>query len=156
MRVKHRNVTKYALTFDSSFNSMKLRLGVTYEKVTLGNVTMSHRTREARRMPCVSLPLNYDRSAARSTRELVHSLQMYCKLLCFEPATANVNEVWSNAAEAERCMHATLCRGARGVDGPRFTMFVVIRNPRQIVSENVNSFLLISNEADAVRGIWNV
>ncbi|GBP70437.1 hypothetical protein EVAR_41582_1 [Eumeta japonica] len=42
-----------------------LRLGVTYEKgVTLGNVTMSHRTREARRMPCVSLPLNYDRSAA--------------------------------------------------------------------------------------------
>ncbi|GBP27487.1 hypothetical protein EVAR_14308_1 [Eumeta japonica] len=54
----------------------RLRLGVTYEKsVTLGNVTMSHRTREARRMPCVSLPLNYDRSAARSTRELVHSLQ---------------------------------------------------------------------------------
>ncbi|GBP64168.1 AT-rich interactive domain-containing protein 5B [Eumeta japonica] len=60
-----------------------LRLGVTYENVTLGNVTMSHRTREARRMPCVSLPLNYDRSAARSTRELVHSLQMYCKLLSF-------------------------------------------------------------------------
>ncbi|GBP66840.1 hypothetical protein EVAR_98792_1, partial [Eumeta japonica] len=49
------------------------------KNVTLGNVTMSHRTR-ARRMPCVSLPLNYDRSAARSTRELVHSLQMYCKL----------------------------------------------------------------------------
>ncbi|GBP93486.1 hypothetical protein EVAR_32913_1 [Eumeta japonica] len=49
------------------------------KNVTLGNVTMSHRTREAR-MPCVSLPLNYDRSAARSTRELVHSLQMYCKL----------------------------------------------------------------------------
>ncbi|GBP79730.1 hypothetical protein EVAR_49429_1 [Eumeta japonica] len=44
---------------------------------------MSHRTREARRMPCVSLPLNYDRSAAR-TRELVHSLQMYCKLLTDE------------------------------------------------------------------------
>ncbi|GBP17120.1 hypothetical protein EVAR_17247_1 [Eumeta japonica] len=35
------------------------------KSVTLGNVTMSHRTREARRMPC-SLPLNYDRSAARS------------------------------------------------------------------------------------------
>ncbi|GBP23183.1 hypothetical protein EVAR_82347_1 [Eumeta japonica] len=49
------------------------------KSVTLGNVTMSHRTREARRMPCVSLPLNYDRSAARA-RELVHSLQMYCKL----------------------------------------------------------------------------
>ncbi|GBP72393.1 hypothetical protein EVAR_88349_1 [Eumeta japonica] len=32
----------------------RLRLGVTYESVTLGNVTMSHRTREARRMPCVS------------------------------------------------------------------------------------------------------
>ncbi|GBP90118.1 hypothetical protein EVAR_87222_1 [Eumeta japonica] len=43
-----------------------LRLGVTLKSVTLGNVTMSHRTREARRMPCVSLPLNYDRSAARS------------------------------------------------------------------------------------------
>ncbi|GBP92457.1 hypothetical protein EVAR_99633_1 [Eumeta japonica] len=44
------------------------RLGCGWESlmknVTLGNVTMSHRTREARRMPCVSLPLNYDRSAA--------------------------------------------------------------------------------------------
>ncbi|GBP79273.1 hypothetical protein EVAR_98775_1 [Eumeta japonica] len=45
-----------------------LRLGVTLKSVTLGNVTMSHRTREARRMPCVSLPLNYDRSAARAAR----------------------------------------------------------------------------------------
>ncbi|GBP76697.1 hypothetical protein EVAR_55781_1 [Eumeta japonica] len=33
-----------------------LRLGVTLKSVTLGNVTMSHRTREARRMPCVSPP----------------------------------------------------------------------------------------------------
>ncbi|GBO98425.1 hypothetical protein EVAR_67978_1 [Eumeta japonica] len=39
------------------------------KNVTLGNVTMSHRTREARRMPCVSLPLNYDRSAARAALE---------------------------------------------------------------------------------------
>ncbi|GBP47878.1 hypothetical protein EVAR_33594_1 [Eumeta japonica] len=46
-----------------------LRLGVTLKSVTLGNVTMSHRTREARRMPCVSLPLNYDRSAARAALE---------------------------------------------------------------------------------------
>ncbi|GBP87111.1 hypothetical protein EVAR_59768_1 [Eumeta japonica] len=36
-------------------HAFSLRLGVTYENVTLGNVTMSHRTREARRMPCVSL-----------------------------------------------------------------------------------------------------
>ncbi|GBP91038.1 hypothetical protein EVAR_42577_1 [Eumeta japonica] len=35
------------------------------KSVTLGNVTMSHRTREARRI-CASLPLNYDRSAARA------------------------------------------------------------------------------------------
>ncbi|GBP32103.1 hypothetical protein EVAR_80869_1 [Eumeta japonica] len=28
--------------------------GSHFESVTLGNVTMSHRTREARRMPCVS------------------------------------------------------------------------------------------------------
>ncbi|GBP69501.1 hypothetical protein EVAR_43749_1 [Eumeta japonica] len=45
-----------------------LRLGVTLKSVTLGNVTMSHRTREVPK-PCVSLPLNYDRSAARSTRD---------------------------------------------------------------------------------------
>ncbi|GBP01889.1 Lipase member H [Eumeta japonica] len=38
------------------------------KNVTLGNVTMSHRTRERPARPCVSLPLNYDRSAARSTR----------------------------------------------------------------------------------------
>ncbi|GBP56954.1 hypothetical protein EVAR_79090_1 [Eumeta japonica] len=46
---------------------MQLRCGweSLMKSVTLGNVTMSHRTREARRMPCVSLPLNYDRSAAR-------------------------------------------------------------------------------------------
>ncbi|GBP40737.1 hypothetical protein EVAR_26400_1 [Eumeta japonica] len=42
---------------------------------------MSHRTRERPAECLASLPLNYDRSAARSTRELVHSLQMYCKLL---------------------------------------------------------------------------
>ncbi|GBP18724.1 hypothetical protein EVAR_8551_1 [Eumeta japonica] len=40
-----------------------LRLGVTLKSVTLGNVTMSHRTREGRCL--ASLPLNYDRSAAR-------------------------------------------------------------------------------------------
>ncbi|GBP35102.1 hypothetical protein EVAR_28300_1 [Eumeta japonica] len=55
--------------------------GVTLKSVTLGNVTMSHRTRERPAECLASLPLNYDRSAARSTRELVHSLQMYCKLL---------------------------------------------------------------------------
>ncbi|GBP68063.1 hypothetical protein EVAR_45348_1 [Eumeta japonica] len=33
---------------DDGFDGMRLRLGVTYEKgVTLGNVTMSHRTRES-------------------------------------------------------------------------------------------------------------
>ncbi|GBP80948.1 hypothetical protein EVAR_56586_1 [Eumeta japonica] len=42
---------------------------------------MSHRTRERPAECLASLSLNYDRSAARSTRELVHSLQMYCKLL---------------------------------------------------------------------------
>ncbi|GBP30349.1 hypothetical protein EVAR_18148_1 [Eumeta japonica] len=49
-------------------NNETLRLGVTLKSVTLGNVTMSHRTREARRMPS-SLPLNYDRSAARAALE---------------------------------------------------------------------------------------
>ncbi|GBP55491.1 Dehydrogenase patE [Eumeta japonica] len=50
-----------------SHTKVALRLGVTYEKgVTLGNVTMSHRTREGPPNACVSLPLNYDRSAARS------------------------------------------------------------------------------------------
>ncbi|GBP10395.1 hypothetical protein EVAR_91366_1 [Eumeta japonica] len=39
------------------------------ESVTLGNVTMSHRTRERSAECLASLPLNYDRSAARSTRE---------------------------------------------------------------------------------------
>ncbi|GBP68790.1 hypothetical protein EVAR_36551_1, partial [Eumeta japonica] len=53
----------------SNSKAMRLRLGVTLKSVTLGNVTMSHRTREARRMPCVSLPLNYDRSAARAALE---------------------------------------------------------------------------------------
>ncbi|GBP79925.1 hypothetical protein EVAR_75297_1 [Eumeta japonica] len=37
-----------------SVKCLLLRLGVTLKSVTLGNVTMSHRTREARRMPCVS------------------------------------------------------------------------------------------------------
>ncbi|GBP32212.1 hypothetical protein EVAR_27636_1 [Eumeta japonica] len=49
----------------SNTHTNMLRLGVTLKSVTLGNVTMSHRTREARRMPCVSLPLNYDRSRAQ-------------------------------------------------------------------------------------------
>ncbi|GBP56907.1 hypothetical protein EVAR_41656_1 [Eumeta japonica] len=39
---------------------------------------MSHRTREARRMPCVSHSTMIGLPRAR---ELVHSLQMYCKLL---------------------------------------------------------------------------
>ncbi|GBP49257.1 hypothetical protein EVAR_102200_1 [Eumeta japonica] len=44
-----------------------LRLGVTYEKgVTLGNVTMSHRTRESPPNALRLSPLNYDRSAARA------------------------------------------------------------------------------------------
>ncbi|GBP19125.1 hypothetical protein EVAR_83438_1 [Eumeta japonica] len=34
-----------------------------YENVTLGNVTMSHRTRERPAECLASLPLNYDRSA---------------------------------------------------------------------------------------------
>ncbi|GBP07333.1 hypothetical protein EVAR_4727_1 [Eumeta japonica] len=54
------------------------------KSVTLGNVTMSHRTRERPAECLASLPLNYDRSAARSTRELVHSLQMYCKLFAVD------------------------------------------------------------------------
>ncbi|GBP66012.1 GTP-binding protein REM 1 [Eumeta japonica] len=41
---------------------------------------MSHRTRKRPAECLASLPLNYDRSAARAARELVHSLQMYCKL----------------------------------------------------------------------------
>ncbi|GBP37536.1 hypothetical protein EVAR_28788_1 [Eumeta japonica] len=41
---------------------------------------MSHRTRESRRMPSLSHSTMIG-LRARSTRELVHSLQMYCKLL---------------------------------------------------------------------------
>ncbi|GBP84451.1 E3 ubiquitin-protein ligase MYLIP [Eumeta japonica] len=104
---------------DIGEEKQRLRLGVTYEKgVTLGNVTMSHRTREARRL--ASLPLNYDRSAARSTRELVHSLQMYCKL--FIPYTAilraqplrNMFQLWYASSESghEAALHVKL--GTRG------------------------------------------
>ncbi|GBP16217.1 hypothetical protein EVAR_93591_1 [Eumeta japonica] len=46
---------------------IRLRLGVTYEKgVTLGNVTMSHRTRERPAECLASLSHSYDRSAARA------------------------------------------------------------------------------------------
>ncbi|GBP19045.1 hypothetical protein EVAR_78515_1 [Eumeta japonica] len=51
------------------------------KNVTLGNVTMSHRTRE-RFAECLA-SLSHSTMIglrARSTRELVHSLQMYCKL----------------------------------------------------------------------------
>ncbi|GBP59268.1 hypothetical protein EVAR_103224_1 [Eumeta japonica] len=42
-------------------NPLRLRLGVTMKSVTLGNVTMSHRTRERPAECLASLPLNYDR-----------------------------------------------------------------------------------------------
>ncbi|GBP46147.1 hypothetical protein EVAR_26592_1 [Eumeta japonica] len=59
----------------------RLRLGVTLKSVTLGNVTMSHR----RERPAEwSLSHSTMIGLPRSTRELVHSLQMYCKLFSDE------------------------------------------------------------------------
>ncbi|GBP57060.1 hypothetical protein EVAR_36727_1 [Eumeta japonica] len=55
----------------------KLPKGCGFESVTLGNVTMSHRTRERPAECCVSLPLNYDRSA-RAALEISAACK-YCK-----------------------------------------------------------------------------
>ncbi|GBP28088.1 hypothetical protein EVAR_21209_1 [Eumeta japonica] len=62
-------VTKHCNGLNYEAGEKRLRLGVTYENVTLGNVTMSHRTRERPAECLASLPLNYDRSAARAALE---------------------------------------------------------------------------------------
>ncbi|GBP82845.1 hypothetical protein EVAR_34509_1 [Eumeta japonica] len=49
------------------------------KNVTLGNVTMSHRTREP--AECLASLSHSTMIGLPRTRELVHSLQMYCKLL---------------------------------------------------------------------------
>ncbi|GBP50178.1 hypothetical protein EVAR_42859_1 [Eumeta japonica] len=48
---------------ESQNDHANVGLGVTLKSVTLGNVTMSHRTRERPAECLASLPLNYDRSA---------------------------------------------------------------------------------------------
>ncbi|GBP94762.1 hypothetical protein EVAR_88598_1 [Eumeta japonica] len=64
---------------------------------------MSHRTREARRMPCVSLPLNYDRSAARSTRELVHSFANVLQVISPAPVPLHSPVLRARGVLLARC-----------------------------------------------------
>ncbi|GBP27398.1 hypothetical protein EVAR_17098_1 [Eumeta japonica] len=54
------------------------------KSVTLGNVTMSHRTREAMNAASLSHSTMIGLPARSALEELVHSLQMYCKLLFFD------------------------------------------------------------------------